>query len=382
MLVHIPDHFSSKFSFDFSKHPCSQTDRVSLLKNFLGILFGTGLFLLGGFELFSFLKTPIQNSQSMIGVEIFALIIIILSLCIIISSFLSILRYKKFYFDGNKFDIMYRSSIGTSYSLSAALKEYTGIRLRILSTPNNLIKKHKYIIDLYHNDSSKIIPLYISSHAVDLVRIWHGYAKAFNLPIISITERGVAKRECEDIDKNLKELFNEDKLPFIASGKLPAPRPFNIIENKSSTTIKTVKRSWDFYSYLTLLTSILSLLLLIGGTTFLVKNNIKLSLGYSAISAFVTSIFLYTIVSLFSSNCYDIDRSQISLKFCLGNRIIKECSISMDNIKNVELTYNSNSGRYGVAIVTTDEIYLIKERLHVNDVLWLKDFFTRKIVGN
>jgi hypothetical protein len=328
MLVHIPDHLSSNFLFDFSKCPCSKTDRQSMLKAILRIILGLGLFTLGCFELLSFLSTQKQNEESFISVEIFAIIIIALALLIIISSFSSLMKYKKFHFDGDKFDIKYKPSFGSAYFVSAPLKEYSGVRLRILLAQNSIFKKHRYIIDLYHNDNNKIIPLYISTSKDDLIKIWHSYAKALGLPTINTSERGIVKRECNDLDKNLRELSNEDKLPFIASGKLPAPKSFNITENKLSTLVKTINGN------------------------------------------------------LFFHNHYDISCKNISLRYYFGKSLLRDENINIDDIKNIELTYNFITGKYGIAIITDKEIHLIKDKLPVNDLLWLKDFIVRKIVGN
>ena len=54
-------------------------------------------------------------------------------------------------------------------------------------------------------------------------KIWENYAKMFNLPALSVGDRGLIQRECADLDKSLSELAKEQKLPFIASGKFPAP---------------------------------------------------------------------------------------------------------------------------------------------------------------
>ena len=42
MLIHVPDHFSSKFAFDLAKLPSAKTDRSSLL---LAVLFVLGILL-------------------------------------------------------------------------------------------------------------------------------------------------------------------------------------------------------------------------------------------------------------------------------------------------------------------------------------------------
>ena len=377
MLVHIPDHFSSSFIFDFSKCPTSKTDRSSVLKSLIKIVCGFCLLILGGFELLSFIKSGGQNLES-----IFAIIIILLALSIIISSFSSITRYKKFYFDGKKFDITYKSSLSASYFASVPLEEYEGVRLRILFAQNGIINKYKYIIDLYHKDNNKIVPLYISKYRSNLIKIWYEYAKALGLPALSINERGVVRRECVDLEKNLRELSLENKLPFIASGKLPAPKFINVIENKLSTLVKSVGVHPDSCTYWSIFVLVLSVTVLISSVVLLFKNNTMPSSGIGALYILLISVIIYSLLSIFSTTQYEISKNSISLKLYFSKHLLRERVIDMNNIKNVELSYSPVTGRYGIAIIENDEIYLIEEKLPASDVLWLKDFLIRKIVGN
>lgn len=56
MLIHVPDHFSSKFAFDLAKLPSAKTDRSSLLLAVSGWICGTLLLCLGIFELSASLR--------------------------------------------------------------------------------------------------------------------------------------------------------------------------------------------------------------------------------------------------------------------------------------------------------------------------------------
>ena len=79
MLIHVPDHFSSKFAFDLAKLPSAKTDRSSLLLAVSGWICGTLLLCLGIFELFSFITAEKGSGQSFLAVEIFAFIIVLSS---------------------------------------------------------------------------------------------------------------------------------------------------------------------------------------------------------------------------------------------------------------------------------------------------------------
>ena len=145
MLIHVPDHFSSKFAFDLAKLPSAKTDRSSLLLAVSGWICGTLLLCLGIFELFSFITAEKGSGQSFLAVEIFAFIIVLIALGIVIGSTLSIIRYKKFYFDGETFTITYRPAIGVTHRFTEPLQNYAGVRLRVLFTQSGLFNRSRFI---------------------------------------------------------------------------------------------------------------------------------------------------------------------------------------------------------------------------------------------
>lgn len=179
-----------------------------------------------------------------------------IALGIVIGSTLSIIRYKKFYFDGETFTITYRPAIGVTHRFTEPLQNYAGVRLRVLFTQSGLFNRSRYIIDLYHKDPNKIIPLYISTQNKNIRKIWEDYARRFNLPALSIGDRGLIQRDCADLDKSLKTLAAEQKLPFIASGKLPAPESLSVEEQRTSTVVEPSGIYWDIFSTLFLLIAI------------------------------------------------------------------------------------------------------------------------------
>ena len=269
MLVHIPDHFSSKLNFNLQKTPVSITDRSSLWLVILGWFFGTLLLCLGVFEMFSFITAEKAEGQSFIVVEIFSFIVIMIAIGLIVASFFSFVRYKKFFFDGKNFTIVYRPALGIKHQLTESVENYMGVRLRVLFVQSGLFNRSRYIIDLYHKDSNKIVPLYISMKNKNIRKIWENYAKMFNLPALSVSDRGLIQRDCDDLDKSLKELAQEQKLPFIASGKFPAPASVIVEEQLKSTSVEPRGIYWDIFSALFLLVAIFSVLLLTAGGVYL-----------------------------------------------------------------------------------------------------------------
>lgn len=382
MLVHIPDHFSSKLNFNLQKTPVSITDRSSLWLVILGWFFGTLLLCLGVFEMFSFITAEKAEGQSFIVVEIFSFIVIMIAIGLIVASFFSFVRYKKFFFDGKNFTIVYRPALGIKHQLTESVENYIGVRLRVLFVQSGLFNRSRYIIDLYHKDSNKIVPLYISMKNKNIRKIWENYAKMFNLPALSVSDRGLIQRDCDDLDKSLKELAQEQKLPFIASGKFPAPASVIVEEQLKSTSLEPRGIYWDIFSALFLLVAIFSVLLLTAGGVYLTIIGTTIPLKYWAFGAFLLLAVIYFSMKLFNSYKLIIDNNSVHVITTLLGSPVSEQSIDVKKIENVELAYNPTIDRYNLAIISDEKIINFGSRLPVNDLIWVRDFVIRKLIGN
>ena len=382
MLVHIPDHFSSKLNFNLQKTPVSITDRSSLWLVILGWFFGTLLLCLGVFEMFSFITAEKAEGQSFIVVEIFSFIVIMIAIGLIVASFFSFVRYKKFFFDGKNFTIVYRPALGIKHQLTESVENYMGVRLRVLFVQSGLFNRSRYIIDLYHKDSNKIVPLYISMKNKNIRKIWENYAKMFNLPALSVSDRGLIQLDCDDLDKSLKELAQEQKLPFIASGKFPAPASVIVEEQLKSTSVEPRGIYWDIFSALFLLVAIFSVLLLTAGGVYLTIIGTTIPLKYWALGAFLLLAVIYFSMKLFNSYKLIIDNNSVHVITTLLGSPVSEQSIDVKKIENVELSYNPTIDRYNLAIISDEKIINFGSRLPVNDLIWVRDFVIRKLIGN
>jgi len=382
MLIHVPDHFSSHLKFDLTKLPAHVTDRLSCIKIFFGLLCGSLLLGLGFFEFLSFLKAEKYAETSLLTVEIFSFITILIGLGLIAGSVFSLNRYKYISFDGKVFTITYVPSFGVKHQMTESLENYIGVRLRVLFTQTGLFNRNRYIIDLYHRDSGKIIPLYISTNEKDIRRIWEAYAKMFKMPALSIGDRGLVQREYTDLNKSLQELAAEKKLPYIAGGKFPAPDTLNIDERKNVTIVRPVGIYWDIFSSLFLFIAVSAIFVLIAGGVYLTILGTTVPFKYWATGAFLLFIVVYYLVKLFRSYQLEIGNDYIAVTEVLFNSPQKKEAINIKKIENIELSYNPTIDRYSLAVISDDHIITFGGRLPVNDLLWLKDFVIRKLVGN
>ncbi|MBR2273557.1 MAG: hypothetical protein IJ864_01820 [Alphaproteobacteria bacterium] len=383
MLVHVPDHFSTKLRFNLNKLPAVVTDRSSVLWGLLGFFSGILMLWLGIFELLSFLHTPQQDTtQSFLLLEFFAFIVILISLILISYSGFSFFRYKKFYFDGKEFQMIYRPSIGVKHKFCEPLENYIGVRLRILFVQSGLFNKNRYIIDLYHPDRDKIIPLYISTHAKNIRKIWESYARMFRLPALSIGDRGLVQRDYRDLDKSIKTLAEEGKLPFIAGGNFPAPESLIITEQANKTIIRSRGFYWDAFSATFLFLIFTALFCLLAGAVYFVILGAVMPFYYWLLGGLLFVCLLYFAVRLFSHYTIIINKLNLQIIEQAVGMIIHKGDISVQQIENVELSFNPTSGRYSLAVISDNSVLSFGSRLPVADLLWLKDFVIRKLIGN
>jgi len=382
MFVHVPDHFSSKLKFDLKKAPVSVADRSSVWWSFSGCFFGIALLVLGMFELLSFFKAERDNEQSLLLVELFAFGIVLIGLGLFIYSIFSFVRYKKFSFDGKEFHIIYRPAVGVKHQFNEPLSNYMGVRLRVLFVQSGLLNKNRYIIDLYHHDAGKIVPLYISTSNKNIRRIWEDYAKLLKMPALSVGDRGLVQREYADLDTSLKDLGKAGKLPFIASGKLPAPESLEITEEPTATLVEPRGVYWDTFSTLCLIIAVAAILLLTAGGVYLTIIGTGFPVKYLIIGGCLFLATVYFATKLFNSYTLVIGPKDVSVRKSFMGSDLGIQTLEIDKIENVELNYNPTIGRYNLTLISDDKVIDFPSRLPVSDLIWLRDFVIRKLIGN
>ena len=138
-----PNHYSHSFVLNLDKLPTKKSDRIALHILYPGLIFGTILILLGFYELFNGLShsrtdfdfIPENEGdviyQPFMNPTFFDLVIILVGAGIVLSLFLSYIRYKKIFFDGKKVQIIYRPAFGAKKVVKESIGNYEGVRFRI-----------------------------------------------------------------------------------------------------------------------------------------------------------------------------------------------------------------------------------------------------------
>ena len=192
MTDNAPNHYSHSFVLNLDKLPTQKSDRIALHILYPGLLFGIILILLGLYELFNGLshnrtdfdfipgKAEDVIYQPFMNPTFFDLVIILVGAGIVLSLFLSYIRYKKIFFDGKKVQIIYRPAFGAKKVVKESIGNYEGVRFRIEFFQFGFMNKNKYIIELYHKNPQKTAPLYISTKEKNIRKIWEYYAQKLN----------------------------------------------------------------------------------------------------------------------------------------------------------------------------------------------------------
>jgi hypothetical protein len=82
------------------------------------------------------------------------------------------------------------------------------------------------------------------------------------------------------------------------------------------------------------------------------------------------------------SNSITITNESISVQKRAFNFTNYSDKIELNLIKNIELSYNPAIDQYSLIFISNQKIISFDGRLQVNDLIWIKDFIIRKLIGN
>ena len=249
MTYSSPNHYSHKLEFNLNRLPAKVSDRTNWRFLLPGIVFGFLLALLGAYELLNGFKAEganiasivplndISNYQPFLTATFFDIIFIIVGLGMVIVSVFSYIRYKKFIFDGKFMTIIWRPVFGNKKIIKENIKNFGGVRFRITFFQSGFLTKNKYIIELYHKDPAKIVPLYISTSPKNVRRKWKEYARYFEMPALINTDEGLMSKDIKNLDKSIKDMA---KLGYIVDdfdSYAPLPRPIAYVRKKDKIVL-------------------------------------------------------------------------------------------------------------------------------------------------
>ena len=386
------NHYSYKFKFNIDKLPAVQTDRLSRRLAFCGILFGMVFVALGLFEAAVYfyygaeqnydfdLPNQLSTSDLMWRRYIFDIVILILGILIVTISVLVWRRHKTIFFDGENVKIDYRSMFGKEHTETEVLHNYLGVLLRVEYYQLGLMSRNRYIIELYHKDRNKRVPLYISTSGRQVRQMWEMYAAKLKMPALFMTDHGLISRHHGELNKTLKDMAQKWHLTSLYRAEDHVPAAIKYKKKHNKVIIKERRLFFDVYSILAVF-GVMILASLIIGTGL----NYQLLLPYIGWSGFIglltvlTAALIVAIIVTFSKDVLIITREGVVLGHnWLFLRMDVEY-LAKDNIAAVDIGHNPTTDRYYLTIIADERSIIFGKNMPLDDLRWVRGLVIKEV---
>lgn len=388
------DYFSHNLEFKLDKLPAKVSDRTNWKVIAPGILFGALLFLIGIYEMFNGFRgghesfdqinkaaADLVNYKPFLSPVFFDSVFMFLGLGMITASIISLVRYRKYIFDGKNFTIGFRTILGGKTILKENLKSYLGVRFRIEFFQIGFINRNKYIIELYSKDTNKSVPLYISTSPLDIRKHWEYYAQKLKMPALINTEEGLISRDVRNLNKSVRELAVLGYIIDEYDSYEPLPATIAYARKRDKIVLKTKKIVWDAYNVLAAVMMFMMGLVLIILLASIGSLQETSSIVTSYISAAaVAAIFIVSIFIMFRKEKLVIKKQKIvnTHKYMLFST--KHNEIMKDDIETIEVTENPVTGRFFVSIISDERTITFGSKLPIEDLSWVKKFLIHEVI--
>ena len=238
---------------------------------------------------------------------------------------------------------------------------------------------NKYIIELYHKDTDKIVPLYISTSSSGIRSKWKEYARLLKLPAVINTDEGLMVRDIANLDKSVKDMANMGLVIDNFDSYEDLPESLKYVRRKDKIVIKR-KNVWDIYNIIAWIT-----LIAFGCIVSVVAINAE-TFKQDFASAFYGLIFVSTVIMigalliLFRKEKLVLKKHKIvhTHKYMLFST--KHDEIMKKDIESVEVTENPASGRFFVSLISENKTIAFGAKLPISDLQWIKKFLIHEII--
>lgn len=389
------DHFSHRFTLNIDKLPAQAIDCFSrtilisalflgLLLCFFGIYYFLSPTLAGIADIEKNLPQTHIKIHTLVSPVIFNALIFLIGSGIVLVSSVKLARYKIIRFDGSNIYVKKHLIFSQDTSFTEPLYNYIGVRLRVKFYQFGIFNKNKFIIELYHKDPSKIVPLYISTSKRHLRRIWRTYAQKLKMPGITISEKGMVSRNFNDLSRPYIEVASQWHLPknFAYAQEKPAYITFKS-RKTGEKMIKIHKTFFDAYSFLSAFAIIVfgALLIYAGINHNVMENHVSPNL-LLMFYAFLLSVILYSLLNLFIKDIIILAHNQIIVFRKIGLLKIRDGIIDLKDIKGIDINYTPTADRYFLAIISDKNTIFIGNKLPVDGLRWIRSVIINEIIGN
>lgn len=389
------NHLSHKLEFSLKKLqklPAKISDRTSWRFLLPGIFFGALLFLLGLYEMLNGFRYSNPNVAEIIPTEamptyqpvvtpiFFDVIFMVVGFGMILASIFSYIRYRKFIFDGKTMLIGDRPVFGAKRIVKENLKNYQGVRFRIAFYQSGLINSNKYIIELYHKDPCKIVPLYISTSPENVRKKWKEFARFFKMPALVNTDAGLQSIDLKNLNKSIKEMAKLGHVVDNYDSYEELPDGIRYVRKKDKIVLKARKIVWDAYNILAWgMITAMALCLIVAAVNFEAFRNNFASTFYG-LTAIAVLIIIVAIFILFRKEKLVLKKDKIvnTHKYMLFST--KHDEIMKNDIEAIEVTENPATGRFFVSIISDAKTITFGAKLPIASLRWIKRFLIHEVI--
>lgn len=391
MSYNAPNHFSHKLEFNLNRLPAKISDRTRWQFMLPGLIFGLLLFVLGLYEILSGFKYTNANVaevapagdlplyQPLLGPVTFDIVFMILGLGMMTAAFFSYIRYRKFIFDGKTMIIGDRPVFGKKRIVQESIKNYLGVRFRIELFQTGFINCNRYIIELYHKNPERIVPLYISTSPHNVRRLWKEYARYFELPALINTDEGLSARDIKNLDKSVKEMARLGYVTDDYDSYARLPSSLQYVRKKDKIVIKR-QNIWDIYNIIgwigvAFVAGILAL------ATMQIKDGIAAN-SYSFYLLYALNVLLLAaaLLLLFRKEKLVLKKNKIVHTHKYMTYSTKHNEIFKDDIEAIDVTQNPATGRCFVSIISDERTITFGAKLPIEDLRWIKSFLIHEVI--
>lgn len=388
-----PDHYSYKFKFDIEKLPAVYTDKIPYKLLICGMFSGFLFIALGLFELVSYFM-DISNedydfsiNSQMSASELFWFrysfdgFILLFGLIIVGLSTVAMMRSKIIFFDGDNVRITHKPLFGDEKVETEALYNYLGVLLKVEYYQFGLINRNRYIIELYHKEKNKRVPLYISTSGQDVRKIWEYYAEKLRMPALFMTDHGLVSRHHNELDKTLKDMSKRWKLDVIYNEEDNAPVSVKYRVKDDRVILKERRLFFDAYTFLCLFAvSALTFVTLYAVVNYQVVIQ-YMGFGWLAAAICIcTAVILFSVVSIFCKDVLIITKHDVVLGHNLSFLRMDIEFMPKDEIESIDIGHNPITDRYYLSLISHNKSMIFGKNMPVNDLRWIRGCLIRGIL--
>ena len=388
-----PDHYSYKFKFDIEKLPAIYTDKVSAKISICGIFSGLLFVALGLFELISYFMDLSEENYNfstmsqMSAKEVFWFrysfdsFILLFGVLIVFLSVSALLRRKTIFFDGDNIRITHKPLFGGEKVETESLYKYLGVLLKVEYYQFGLINRNRYIIELYHKEKNKRVPLYISTSGDNVRQIWEYYSEKLKMPALFMTDHGLVSRNHNELDKTLKVMSKRWQLDAVYDEEKNAPASLKYKVKSDRVILKEKRLFFDVYTILSLLG-----ILILGALMVYAGINYQVVLQYIGFGWFVGALvigiltIIFSLISIFCKDVLIINKHDLILGHNLTFLRMDIEFMPKDEIESIDIGHNPITDRYYLSVISHNKSMIFGKNMPIDDLRWIRGCLIREIV--